>query len=125
MTPAIALTRFMWSLAFGMALGLCFDFVRPIRPRFLGDLLFLTVLGWIWLQLTFGVCCGDLRLGHLFGLLVGAILWELGPGRLVLPFFRHFWRILALPFKKFFEKFKKILKFLYAKRKKSSTIDEN
>lgn len=125
MTPAVALTRFMWSLAFGMALGLGFDLLRPIRPRFLGDLLFLILFGWTWLQLTFGVCYGDLRLGHLFGLLLGASLWELGPGRLVSPIFRHFWHILALPFKKILKKIKKILKFLYAKRKKSCTIDKN
>ncbi len=125
MTPAVALTRFMGSLAFGMALGLGFDFVRPIRPRFLGDLLFLVLFGWVWLQLTFGICLGDLRLGHLFGLGLGAILWELGPGRLLTPIFRQFWRITVLLFKKFFENLKKILKFLYAKRKKSSTIVKN
>lgn len=125
MTPAVALTRLAWSLAFGMALGLGFDFVRPIRPRFVGDLIFLVFLGWVWLQLTFGICFGDLRTGHLFGLGLGAVLWELGPGRLLTPIFRHFGRLLALPFKKFFENIKKILKFLYAKRKKSSTIDKN
>lgn len=125
MTPGVALTRFVWSVMFGMVLGLGFDFVRPIRPRFVGDLLFLALLGWVWLQLTFGICLGDLRLGYLFGLGTGAILWGLGPGRLTSSIFRHFWRLLALPFKKFFEIFKKILKFLYAKRKKSSTIAEN
>ena len=125
MTPAVALTRFLWSLAFGMALGLFFDFIRPVRPRFLGDLLFLVFFGWVWLQLTFSVCCGDLRLGHLFGLASGAFIWELGPGRLTTPIFRHFWHILALPFKKILKKLKKIFKFLYAKRKKSCTIDKN
>ena len=122
MTPAVALTRFAWSLVFGMALGLGFDFVRPIRPRFLGDLLFLVLFAWVWLQLTFGSCAGDLRMGFLFGLGTGAFLWELGPGRIITPIFRQFWHIFALPFKKIFEFLKKILKFLYAKRKKSSTI---
>ena len=125
MTPAIALNRFLWSLALGMALGLAFDFIRPIRPRFLGDLLFLIFFGFIWLHLAFSICCGDLRMGYLFGLGAGALLWELGPGRVISPIFRHFWRILALPFKKIFKKLKKILKFLYAKRKKSCTIDKN
>lgn len=125
MTPGIALTRFIWSLILGMVLGLGFDFVRPIRPRFIGDLLFLALLSWMWLQLTFGICAGDLRLGHLFGLGTGAILWSLGPGRLTSSIFRHFWRLLSLAFKKILKKLKKILKFLYAKRKKSSTIAEN
>ena len=125
MTPAEALTSFIWSLILGMVSGLGFDFVRPIRPRFVGDLLFLVLLGWIWLQLTFAICEGDLRLGHLFGLGTGAILWSLGPGRLTCPIFRHFWHLLFHPFKKFLKKLKKILKFLYAKRKKSSTITEN
>ena len=125
MTPAVALTRFMWSLALGMALGLWFGFIRPIRPRFVGDLLFLIFFGWIWLQLTFAVCEGDLRMGHLFGLFVGVILWHKGPGRIIAPIFSLFWRIFSLPFKKISEFFKKILKFLYAKRKKSCTIDKN
>ena len=125
MTPGVALTRFIWSLVLGMVLGLGFDFVRPIRPRFIGDLLFLVLLSWVWLQLTFGICAGDLRLGHLFGLGTGTILWSLGPGRLTSSIFRHFWLLLSLPFKKFLKKLKKILKFLYAKRKKSSTIAEN
>ena len=125
MTPAVALTRFLWSLAYGMALGLGFSFIRPIRPRFLGDLLFLIFFGWSWVQLTFAICEGVLRLGHLFGLLLGAILWSVGPGKLISPIFLHFWRIFAWPFKKFLEIFKKILKFLYAKRKKSCTIDKN
>ncbi len=123
MTPAVAMTRFAWSLAFGMALGLGFDFVRPIRPRFLGDLIFLIFFGWVWLQLTFGICMGDLRLGHLFGLGLGAVLWELGPGRVFTPVFRQFWKLLALPFKKFSKKIKKILNSLFARRKKSSTIE--
>ena len=125
MTPAVALTRFLWSLAYGMALGLGFSFFRPIRPRFLGDLLFLIFLGWIWLQLAFAVCEGDLRLGHLFGMFMGAVLWTIGPGRLISPIFSLFWHFLWLPFKKILGFFKKILKFLYAKRKKSCTIDKN
>lgn len=125
MTPAVALTRFLWSLACGMALGLGFSFFRPIRPKFAGDLLFLIFFGWIWLQLAFGICEGDLRLGHLCGLMMGSALWTVGPGRLISPIFSLFWRFLSLPFKKFSEIFKKILKFLYAKRKKSCTIDEN
>ena len=123
MTPSVSLVQLIWAFGFGLALGLCFDIVRPIRPRFLGDLLFLIVLGWFWLELAFGICGGDLRFGCLFASAVGVFLWEIGPGRILQPVFRGFWRLFALPFKKFFKKIKKILKFLFARRKKSSTIE--
>ena len=123
MTPAVSLTGLIWSLCVGMASGLCFDIVRPIRPRFLGDILFLLFFGWLWLELTFGICAGDLRMGCLVAIGVGTFLWEMGPGRLTRPIFRRFWKILVLPFKKFFQKTKKILKNPFARRKKSSTIE--
>lgn len=123
MTPATGFARLLWSLCLGFGLGLGFDVVRPIRPRFVGDLIYLCFLGWIWLEFTFGICYTDLRLGYLFGAALGFFLWTLGPGRLTKPIFYRFWHILTLPFKKFFEFFKKILKFLFASRKKSSTIE--
>lgn len=123
MTPAVGFVRLVWAFCFGLALGLCFDIVRPIRPRFLGDLLFLIAMGWFWLQLAFGICSGDLRFGCLSALGVGVLLWEIGPGRILQPLFCQIWRLFALPFKKIFKKIKKILKFLFARRKKSSTIE--
>lgn len=123
MTPAVGFSRLLWAMGLGFGLGLGFDLIRPLRPRFLGDLIFLGFFGWIWLYFTFGICLGDLRMGYLFGMGLGVFLWELGPGRVVNPIFTRFWHILALPFKKFFEKIKKILKFLFATKKKSSTIE--
>ncbi len=123
MTPAVGFARLLWAMGLGLGLGLGFDVVRPLRPRFLGDLIFLGLLGWVWLYFTFGICLGDLRLGYLCGMGLAVFLWEIGPGRLTKPFFRRFWKILALPFKKFFEKIKKILKFLFPSAKKSSTIE--
>ena len=123
MPPATGFVRLLWSLCLGFALGLGFDVVRPLRPRFLGDLIYLCFLFWIWLYFTFGICLGDLRLGYLFGAILGVFLWEKGPGRLTKPFFAGFWNILSLPFKKFLKFFKKILNFLFASRKKSSTIE--
>lgn len=123
MNPAIGFARLLWAIGLGFGLGLGFDIVRPIRPRFLGDLLFLILLGWIWLYFTFGICLGDLRMGYILGAALGVFLWGKGPGRLLRPIFARFWYLLALPFKKIFEKIKKILKFLFATRKKSSTIE--
>lgn len=123
MTPVTGFARLLWSVGLGCGLGLGFDIVRPLRPRFIGDLIYLCFLGWIWLQFTFAICLGDLRLGYLFGAVLGVFLWSLGPGRLTRPIFARFWQLLAIPFKKFFDFFKKILKFLFASRKKSSTIE--
>lgn len=107
MTPATGFVRFLWSLCLGFGLGLGFDIVRPLRPRFLGDLIYLCFLGWIWLEFTFGICLGDLRAGYLFGALLGIFLWSIGPGRLTRPLFARFWHILAAPFKNILHFFKK------------------
>ena len=125
MTPAIALNRFLWSLALGMALGLAFDFIRPIRPRFLGDLLFLIFFGFTWLQLAFSICCRDLRMGYLLGMLGGWVLCICTVGKwlqcLFYGFFHFLARILSYLhqiIRKIFVFFKKILKVLFAIRKK-------
>lgn len=123
MTPAVGFVRLLWAIGLGLGLGLGFDILRPLRPRFVGDLIFLVFFGWIWLQFTFGICLGDLRFGHLCGMGAGAFLWSVGPGRITKPIFYRFWQYFALPFKKIFDFFKKILKFLFASRKKSSTIE--
>ena len=123
MTPAVSVIRLLWSVCAGLAAGLGFDVVRPIRPRFVGDLLFLLFFGWLYLELAFGICAGDLRMGCVAALGVGVFLWEMGPGRLTRPIFRRFWKIMTFPFKKIFQKSKKILKNLFARRKKSSTIE--
>lgn len=123
MTPATGFVRLLWSVIGGLGLGLGFDIVRPLRPRFIGDLIFLGYMSWMWIEFSFGICLGDLRFGYLFGAVFGFILWQLGPGRLTKPIFTRFWHIFAVPFKNFLKFFQKILKFLFSSRKKSSTIE--
>jgi hypothetical protein len=130
-TPALALRRFLLALPLGAALGLCYDFLRPLRPRHtaLSDLLFLPILFWVWLYHSFAICRGDLRLGYSAGLLLGGIVWELTAGRLLRPVFFGFWRFWSrltafflTPVRKFFKKTAKSIKFLLATAKKAVTI---
>ena len=89
----------------GLAAGLWYDFLRPLKGA-KRDLLFLPGLGYLWLQLAFGVCQGDLRMAHLAGLGLGFLLWEHTAGALLRPFFSSIWKIfgyLWLPVAKIFE----------------------
>jgi len=97
MTPAQALEHFSLSCGVGVALGVYYGFLRPLRPRHpvLSDLLFLPALVYAWLVVGFAVCRGDLRLGCYSGLLLGAVAWELTLGRLLRRVFAWFWRILT------------------------------
>ena len=63
--PGLAARRFLISCLLGLGLGLVYGFLRPFRRRFpkLGDTLFLFAAGSAWLQLSFRVCQGDLRIG--------------------------------------------------------------
>ena len=85
--PGIAARRFLISCLLGLGLGFVYGFLRPFRRRFpkLGDTLFLVAAGWAWLQLSFRVCQGDLRIGYCFGLLAGTLIWELSLGRFLRP----------------------------------------
>src|SRR5699024_1733944 len=77
------------------------------------------------LYLGFGVCQGDLRLGYLFGLLLGAIAWEATAGQLLRPVFAIFWKGLGKLAAAFSLPLKKILKFtkiLFASGEKWVTI---
>ncbi len=130
-TPALAFQRFLIALAMGAALGVCYGFLRPLRPRHttLSDLLFLPVAFWVWLYHSFAVCQGDLRLGYSAGLLLGGVLWELTAGRLLRPVFFGFWRFgskltgfFLTPVRIFFKKTAKTIKFLLATAKKAVTI---
>ena len=87
--PETAARRFLLSCALGCLLGLIYGILWPFRHRFpkTGDALFLLAAFRIWLELTFGICLGDIRIGYLAGLLAGALLWELTLGRLLRPFF--------------------------------------
>ena len=86
--PALAAHRFVCCCLLGAALGVYYEFLRPLRPRhtLAADALFLTGCVWVWLIMSFRVCRGDLRLGYSVGLLAGGIVWDR----------THFFRILEI-----------------------------
>ena len=63
--PALAAHRFLCCCLLGAALGVYYEFLRPLRPRhtFAADVLFLAGGAWGWLLMSVRVCRGDLRLG--------------------------------------------------------------
>lgn len=126
-SPALAWGHFLAACLLGVGLGLVYDFLRPLRPRFtaLSDGVFLAVLGYALIYLFFGVCAGDIRGGYLLGLAVGGFAWEWSLGRLISPVFSGFWkglggffRALGAPWKKFFQKIRKKTKIFLCKREK-------
>lgn len=123
--PLIAAQRFGWACVLGMGLGLFYSFLRPVRPRFLADLLFVPALFKAWIVLSFQICRGDIRVGITFGLLVGFFLWLATFGHWLQSLFWGFWRVLSGVFrrilgiiKKFFKKFLHFTNFFLAYRKK-------
>lgn len=129
MTPVLAARQFGWAMILGGLLAVVYSFLRPIRPRFLADLLFLPALLWGWCILSFPICRGDIRMGITLGLAAGFFLWDKTLGRLTDRLFRWLWRgvfrILTLfcsGFRKFFKKTGHFRKFFLASRKKTGTI---
>lgn len=96
-SPALAWGHFLTACLLGAGLGLVYDFLRPLRPRFtaLSDLLFLGVLGYTLVYLFFGVCAGDIRGGYALGLAAGGFCWEWTLGRIFSPVFAGFWKALG------------------------------
>lgn len=130
--PAVAALRFFLACVLGLGLGVIYSFLRPLRPRLTGlsDALFVVSLLMAWVYLGFGICGGDLRLGYTAGLFVGLCLWEWTAGRLLRPLFFRFWwllgrifRVLTAPVRAIFRFFPKIVKIVFAYRKKSGTIE--
>lgn len=130
-TPAQDGYRLLAAVILGLGLGICYGFLRPLRPRhaLLSDLLFLPIAGYAWLYLGFAICRGDIRLGYCMGLLIGGFAWELTLGRWLRPIFFGFWQGIFRFFHGFFACFEKILKkirkiakFLFARWKKWFTI---
>ena len=103
-TPGVAAGRFAAALAMGAGLGIVYAFLRPLgRRRWPGDLCFVLCALWIWAQLAFRVCRGDMRLAYLPGLAAGA----LAAIALFGSIFASFWSIIAVPAKKISEITKK------------------
>ena len=110
--PAEAFRRLLAAVAIGLGLGFVYGFLRPLRRgrSIFADLIFLVFAVAAWLQVGFGICGGDLRLGTLAGLPLGAILWENTAGRLLRPVIFRFWKIIAAIFGFPLGLLKKILK---------------
>ena len=128
MLPAAAALRFVFSVLIGVALGIVYSILRPLRPRYtaVSDLLFLPAVLYAVLFMAFAVAQGDLRPEHLAGMFIGGVLWEWLPGRWLRPVFamvwQPFWKILgcfSCVFKKFFGKIKKFCIFPLGKREKN------
>lgn len=111
--PAVSARHLACSLLLGAALGVYYEFLRPLRPRHtrMADGLYLLGAVWAWLFLSFRVCRGDLRLGYTAGLAVGAAVWEwaFGPG--LRPVFSGFWKMIRTILGAFFFPVKKFWKF--------------
>lgn len=95
--PEIGAARFGIAVVAGMALGLFYGFLRPLRPKYtaLADGIFLLGLYWGWVWWAFGVCEADPRPVGLFAMGLGAVGWELTVGRVLQPAYRHFWRVIG------------------------------
>jgi hypothetical protein len=131
MPPSQAAWQFAMACLYGLVLGLIYDFLRPLRPKrtTLADTLFVLALFYLWLRLSFGICQGDPRLGISAGLFVGMGIWRVTLSKPFRTLFLWFWSTIGqllvwitLPFRKFFEKSYKIIKFFFASWKKWVTI---
>lgn len=128
--PGIAFARFFRACGLGVGLGIWYGFLRPLRPKhtFLADSLFVLMLLPVWVYHSFAICAGDMRLGYLGGLFLGAVLWEMTIGRLLRPVFGVFWRCVGNVWGILWYPAKKILlfvKILFASAKKWVTIKWN
>lgn len=127
MNPPIETARlFAGALLLGCGVGLWYGFLRPLRPRWLGDLLFLPGLFWAWIYHSFALCGGDIRMGHALGILLGALVWDATVGKLLRPVFTGFWNgirrifvFFLFPVKFFMKKSREIRKIPLVKRQKN------
>ncbi len=91
-TPAQTAWQLLQALGVGLPLGLFYSFLMPLGRRWLADLLFVPALVYGWLQVGFGICGGDLRLGYFAAMALGILLAVRLPGRWLMPAFQGFWR---------------------------------
>ena len=120
------------ALLLGGLLGVVYGFLRPLRPRWFADLLFVWALFAVWVQLVFGLCGGDLRFAYSATLLLGLGLWYMTLGQWLQPVFDFLWKqifrifsLIFFPVKKIWIKIRKIRNFLFATDKKWVTIKRN
>ena len=132
--PALSAHRFGIGLLLGAGLGLFYGALRPLRRRcpHLADLVFVGILGYIWLVHSFAVCRGDIRLGYSAGLFLGCWGWERTFGYWLRPVFLAIWSPvmtildhILLRVKKFFNFLAHFSKKIFASAKKWVTIEWN
>lgn len=120
--PLLAARQLAVAILLGCLAGMAYGFLRPFRPRWLGDGIFIAVLGWLWVYLGFGVCRGDLRLGYTAALFLGAIGFHCLFGRGLIPVYSRFWQGIFAGFAGIYGLFRKIFekitKFLFPTVKK-------
>lgn len=123
-----------WGLVTGAALGIVYDFLRPLRQRHHApaDLIFVLLMLCAWVQYSFGICLGRIRLVTTAAFLLGLWLWERTISRLLRPVFFGFWRgifrilgWITFPAAKIFEKIRKFGKKVFASLKKRGTMVTN
>ena len=127
MTPAVGASRLAIGCLLGMVLGMWYGFLRPLRRTVIRDLLFAAGAFYLWLYYSFAVCRGDLRLGMLAAMGMGAAVWEASAGRALQPVFELIWKNLSklagaavFPMKTFLF----FLEKMFASVKKSVTINQ-
>lgn len=130
MSPGESVRCFTAAWLAGTGLGLLAGFLEPLgqRLRTLADILLGLAITAAWLEIGFGVCGGDLRLGCLAGLPLGAWLWSAGPGNILRPVWTQFWRgffAFWRIFPRAGKKVWKIAKFLFPSEEKWVTIEGN
>lgn len=118
--PAEAAHRVLWALAVGAFLGLCYDFLRPLRRRHHApaDLLFVLVALMAWIWYNFKICRGDIRLGGTAALGLGMLLWRGTVSLVVRRLFYRFWAVIFRILSAFFRPFLKINKKMWLLLKK-------
>lgn len=131
-SPWEAALRFLWGLALGGGLGVCYDVLRPLRSKrnAPADLLFVLLSFQAWLYLSFGICGGDIRMDITAALGIGALLWIHTLGKPLRPVFYGFWRLVFRIFSVFFRPIQKIIKIfphfskkVFAYKEKKGTIE--
>ena len=118
--PAEAAHRVLWALVVGAFLGLCYDFLRPLRRRHHApaDLLFVLVALMAWIWYNFKICRGDIRLGGTATLGLGILLWRGTASLVVRKLFCWFWAVIFQILSAFFHPFLKIFKKMWLLLKK-------
>lgn len=124
MTPQSAAGALLRAVLLGLTLGAAYSLLRPPARRFpvWGDLIFLPVLLWGALVLSFGICAGDPRLPVVLAVGIGWYLWAQTAGRWLKAWISRFWQGIFRVFLAFFIPARAFLKFLRKISKKAYAI---